>query len=515
MPINFNQGNEQGLPNFIGNIMEDQQKQKDRDLQIYLAQQQMANQRALAQPNELDYREDARKQDLSNAQVARIIQGTGLDANADARAQTSLESELGLRSAQTNKVYSDTALDWKKFAVDKDISYKDYDIRKDRHEFDKDSMKTKLGYEIKWGDNQDDREERKFGFEVNKYRQQEAQKEEMKATLAAARKQGTEAVYNTLVDNGMFAEAQTFVNTNEKLEAIQSAKQDKNQAKQQQQVFAQIGPKIMQGKELTDKEAMGLTDAIYGEEFTNKLLGTGQLKEVAKVGALSVFGKNIIDLTGDPLAAAKMASSITGQKVKIPQTPDDIKSLNDGVNGIFSEAERSKKLDMVYTQAIEAAKAWELGGFGSKSFQDAAGDAGDLVGKLSRAVGIPIKSAEDWDRAQEIAAGKVESLKRALAQKKDSNGNLGEENARMLKGLENLDTMGSAGLEAMKEAENLSAAQRKAKTMQDFINENPGASWYDIQSHLFNSEAPEDKKVASTYSKQEIKAELQRRGVIK
>jgi hypothetical protein len=489
MAIDFSllTGGGAGLPDFTGGVLAAKEKEQERQAQMAMFQQQLAAQQQASMPTELDYRKDAREQAMADAKLAREQQALGLDLNADNRAERGLLSEIELRSKQTEQVENNIKLDWSKFNVDKDIKYQGLKMDKEMQSFNMDQMKTKLGYEIKWGENQDDREERKFGFEVNKYRQQKAQEEDFKNTLANARKQGTEALYNTLIDNGMFNEAQTFVTTNEKLEAMSGAEQDKKQAKQQQIVFAQVAPKIMQGQELNQKEAMMLTDVLYGEEFTNNLLGTGQLQQVAKIGALSAFDKQFVNLAGDPLATAQIASKITGVKVNVPQTPEDIKEYNKLVGGVFDQADSARKIQKKLIEAEEASKAFALAGIGSKGFQGYIGDTADALAVIARSAGIEIKSASDFGRAQAILQGKLLDIQKDLGTVMDKDGNA-VINARTAKLFEDVNTFGSDELRGLRESMDLSTSIKSADYLQEILKENPGIGHIELRTKIFNKQ---------------------------
>lgn len=520
MPIDFSllnsAGAQGGLPDFLGRVKEDQQREADRQAQFALAMQQIAAQERMAQPTQLDYARDARAAALDEIKLAREQQAMGIDYAANAREAIKAGSGLLTDEKQREAIDSGIKLDWSRFKTDTEFKQKEFDLKKELSAFDMDQARTKLGYEIKWGDNMDDREERKFRFEIDKYRQQEAQKEEMKSALQNARVQGTEALQNFFVDNGMINEFQTFVNTNEKLSQMKDTAEAKQQSKEKERIFLQLAPKIMKGEDLSDRESINLVDTLYGEDFTNKLLGTGNLKEVAKLGAISAFSKDIGELAGDPLAAAKVASSITGQKINLPQTPEDIKNKNDIIKGTFSIATRARDLEKTYNQLEEAATVFSLAGLGPAIFQSTSADVGQALSMISKSVGFEIKSGEDLDSAEEIYRGSLIGLKKQLSSQIDANGNVTAENAKLLNIMGQIDDLGPDGIKSLKEAERLEDKKAQASELQKFLDANPNASAYEIQSHMFNIGNEKDAVSLQTKSAQKQAAieEAKRRGLI-
>lgn len=489
MPMNFElltQGGAGGLPDFVSGIQKQQQEEEARRQQAALAMMQIQAQQQASMPDELDYRKDARAAAYDEVKLAREKQAMELDLNTDSRAERKLTSDIGLTEKQKEEIDNNIKLNWEKFAVSKDIDYQKLDMAKDMQSFTKDQMKTDLGYKIKWGDNQDEREERKFGFEIQKYREKQKMEDQFKETLARARQQGSEAVTNTLIDNGMFDQAKTFTEMNKVISEQNDAKLSKYEQKQKDAMFVTLAPTILKGGELTAKQAQQVSDVIYGQEFTDSLVGSGQLQQVAKTAFLHVYSKDLESLSGDPMQAAKLAAAANGYKVSLPKTPADVQELNKFIGGKFEQAEVARENKKVFIEAIEAADAAKLAGIFSRDFQGMVGDVADAAALVGRAAGIEIKSAKDFGRAEEILSARLLDLQKRMGNVTDKDGN-SVINARTSKLFEDVRDFGGDGLKSLMEAQNYDAKINDANRLQKLIDENPDSDVNDLRVKLFNA----------------------------
>ncbi|CAB4212262.1 hypothetical protein UFOVP1437_13 [uncultured Caudovirales phage] len=481
----INGGNQ--VPDFTSNVMKQLEQDKQREQQMAIAQQQIAAQG----PNQIDFARDARAAQMDAVKLAREQQAMGLDVNQDAREERKTVGYENLNAKQIEKIGSDINLDWSKFGVDKDISYKDYSLREDMHNLTKDQMKTKLGYEIKWGESTDDREERKFGFEIDKWKKGEAQKQELKDNIAAARKQGTEAVYNTLIDNGMLKEAEIFTDINAKLSAADDARGSKEAQQAKEEAFLQLAPTVMKGEKLSTKDSIKLVDTLYGSEFTNKVLHAGNIEEVGTTAFLNSFGKQLGEIAGDPNMSATISSAITGKPIRLPKVPEDVKEKNDVINRTFATASEATDRGKMYDTVIKAAEGFQLAGIGKKAVQSGAADAAALVQLVSKAAGIPVKSLGDFDRAEAIFRGNAMALRNKLSQQTDKDGNVLPENARLMQRLDDINEFGADEFRALKAAEGIDVKLNRAKVLQNELNKNPDIDSYQLKKALYNAETEE------------------------
>jgi len=489
MAIDFNALNGGGqLPSFTSNVMAQLEQEKARAQQMDIARMQIAAQG----PNQIDFARDARAAQMDAVKLAREQQAMGLDMNQDAREERKTIGFENLNAKQIEKIGSDISLDWSKFGVDTEFKYKDFSLREDMQNFTKDQMKTKLGYDIKWGENADDREERKFGFEIDKWKKGEAQKQELKDNIAAARKQGTDAVYNTLLDNGMLKEAETFVDISTKLAAAEDLKGNKEAQKAKEEAFLQLAPTIMKGDKLNTKDAINLVDTLYGNDFTNKVLKVGNIEEVGTTAFLTTFGKQLGEVAGDPNLSATISSAISGKPVRLPRIPEETKEVNDVINRTFAEANSAQERGKVYDATIKAAEGFALAGLGKRAVQSGAADAAGIIQLVAKSAGIPIKSLGDLDRAEAVFRGNAMALRNKLSQQTDKDGNVLPENARLMQRLEDLNEFGAEEFKALRAAEGIDEKVARATKLQNTIDANPSISSFELKKALYNSDVKEE-----------------------
>jgi hypothetical protein len=308
MPIDFNLLNAGALPDFTGGALAANEAEKQRQQQMALAQMQIAAQERMAMPNELDYRKDARAAAMDEIRLAREQRAMGFDANADLRATMGLESDISLKEKQKEAIESDIKLGWNKFKVDTDIAYKDFGLRQDKQSFDKEVKSTELAHNIKWGNAQDDREERKFKFDIQKHYAKLNQEQEFKDRLQAARKQGEESYLNTLLDNGMVNEATVYQDVISKVQDRKFKLETEADKKKYNEAFPPMAVEVLkQGK-------LSLNNAKAMFRLQNIPVAPGmdenQITEVGTAAFVNMYGNDLVKIGANPGALLSTAIGI-------------------------------------------------------------------------------------------------------------------------------------------------------------------------------------------------------------
>lgn len=452
MAVDFSLINGGGqLPDFTSGIM----KQLEQERQL-AAQQQMQAQ--ANQPSELDYARDARAAQMDAVKLAREKQAMGLDVKQDAREERKTIGYENLTNKNIEKLGSDMELDWKKFAVDTDIKYKDYDLRKEdqtfshglereKFDFDKEVTLKDLGKRIEWGDNKDDREERKFSFEIAKHREKISQEEEQKKTIRAAIAQGSQAVLDEFTAQGAPEKGTQFVNG---LSAISKQVDDEKNREAQavsKAVFIKHGFDIMKGKLLPTSETNRILELANVDPTT---LTEAQYEQAGKAAALEIVRPHMEKVfSGNLTAVNDVISKVYGFKNTPKLSDAAMNNRYEYISKSNAQAQNTRTL----LESLEKYKALTrkfpaLAGGAPEDVLAAGGDMAAGVSNVLREMGVPVgNSGNVTDDAIEGLKGFQVSIAKSYT---DNVGDGTEKgNARAMNIILGGLNAGEAGLEAI------------------------------------------------------------------
>ena len=484
-----------GLPNILGVVQ--QQEQQAAQLQAQRQQRQESS-----ASDFFAAKADARADAKSALELKRLDQAIKFDANDDNRAERETSSVIGNRDKLTNntikKTDSDIELGWAQFGVATDIAYQDLGLRKEdqafnhnlkteQFQFDK-SMKTEMqGYQIKWGESADKREDRKVSFAEDMALEQVAQEREFKAKLANAVAVGGDEITKTLMANGMFNQAKTYTEMGLAVEEGKIKKATGQDAKVEEAFKAQVFPKILSGEQIDPVTAANYNKMVYGEAFSSSLAPEEQSK-VATVDMLRRYGKELSNISSDPMSMAVMAQNkVEGVKYNIPLSSGEQGDKNKFTQATYAAATVSKRIDTslgvleAFTKTDEI--AGKVAGLGPSAWTAFAADAGDAINIVGSAAGIKIDSFESYSRARDVLEGYKQGVATLLAQGDKVNGTA---NARSYKAMLEAGDLSGEGISAFRQSLQLSTPMAMGDALKEYSAKNPGASYQDTLDFVQN-----------------------------
>lgn len=449
-----------GLPDFTSNVMKQIEADKQREQQMAIAQQQIAAQG----PNSIDFARDARAAQMDAVKLAREQQAMGLDLNQDAREERKTIGYENLTNKNIEKIGSDMDLDWNKFAVDTDIKYKDYGLRKgdqefshglqkEKFNFDKEVTLKDLGKKIEWGDNADNREERKFGFEIAKHREKLAQEEDQRQTIRNAISQGSQAVLEEFTAQGTPEKGTQFVNG---LSAISKQVEDEKNTKARdiaKSVFTQFGYDIMKGKGVPTYVT---NSALELAGVDPKTLTEDQYNNAGRVAVLTMVKPNMEQVfSGNPAAMNDVMAKAYG----IKNTPKLSDSAMNNRYEYISKSNAQAQNTHIVLESLEKYKELlrqfpQLGGAAPEDVLSAGGDIAAGVSNTLRNMGVPIGNSGN---AADDAIESMRSFQTTIAKSYTDNLGDGTEkgNARAMNSVLGSLNAGEAGIESFIEGAGL------------------------------------------------------------
>jgi hypothetical protein len=393
--------------------------------------------------------QDQRQAKQDDARLAGMLQSNELDLNRDARDErknnVSIMNETNLTNANVNKINNGIVLDWEKFKVDKDISYKDYGLREREQGFTENLRTKRFGQEVKesdYGMNLKDKyydhavnmDNKRFNFDVSKYENDQAQQEAYRSKLGEAVNRGSQDVVAELIKQGNIEGASRWQNTLVDAEKNGINLRNPEEAKKAESFFAMSAPDVLETGKLSQANAEKWADISMSEEDKQALQDTGKLQDAATISWMAANKNNLSGVVKDPSSLVAYKNG-WGPPPKLPDVQE--KDRSDFLSGNFNQIKQSVQLNKQLQALEQITKINSLASGAADPnvmgiITDSVQAANTLLGGVT---GFESTKIQSIDQAFEIAQALKKSAAISLATQAGE-GNDPKANARMFSNLQ-------------------------------------------------------------------------------